>query len=168
MNKKKVIIVAASLMALVIAGGVATSVFAAEDSSLGIGKFFGKGHGQNFPEMTETQKAEIETEIDAVNAAIEAGDYNAWVAAVKAVNENCPTLEKINPDNFSRYVEARKLSDDAEAIFKELGIDGRGAMLGGGMGFNRSGMNGDHLGNFGRGGRGLGRMQNVNASNTDN
>lgn len=95
------------------------------------------------PELTTEQKAameakrsEVETKMTAVRAAITAGDYNAWVTAQKAIDEDCSLLTKITADNFSRYAEAQKLREQAMAIDKELGIEdlGRGGH-GRGMGF---------------------------------
>ncbi len=55
----------------------------------------------------------------AVQAAIEAGDYQAWQTAVG----DAPIGQKITADNFSRFVEAHQLMSQARAIFDELGID---------------------------------------------
>lgn len=93
----------------------------------------GKEAGINSENMTDAQKAEMEakkTEMDAkrsaVEAAITASDYNVWVTAEKAINENCPLLAKITADNFSKYVEANNLRKQADAIMKDLGVNGIG------------------------------------------
>lgn len=80
----------------------------------------------------EAKRAEMETKMAAVNSALTASDYTAWVAAEKALNENSPMLTKITADNFSKYAEAMKLRFQADAIMKDLGIDGPG--MGHGMG----------------------------------
>lgn len=93
----------------------------------------------NFKER-EAERAERQAKIDAVKSAIASGDYTAWAAAEKALDENSPLLEKITADNFNRYVEATKLRDQAHAIMTELGIDrgeGRGMGMGEGMGFGK-------------------------------
>lgn len=84
----------------------------------------GRGHGPaKMAELTDAQKAEMKAKFDAVKTALESGDYNAWVTAQKAVDENCPLLSKITADNFSKYVEASKLRNQADSIMKDLGID---------------------------------------------
>lgn len=60
----------------------------------------------------------------AIQAALDAGDYNAWVKAVGAKN---PLLKKITADNFSLYVQYKKLMKEgkyteAQTIGRELGI----------------------------------------------
>lgn len=88
-------------------------------------------------------RAGMETKMTAINAALEAGDYNAWVAAVGA---DCPMLEKINATNFNRYVEAHNLRQQEQEIMIELGLSrgegthmgtGRGVGKGMGRGFNK-------------------------------
>lgn len=94
-------------------------------------------------DMTGTQKAEMtanmvvmDTKIAAVQAALTASDYNAWVAAEKAINANCPLLTKITANNFGKYVEASNLRAQADTIMKDLGISGPGM---GGFGRGRGG-----------------------------
>lgn len=109
----------------------------------------GQGHGRGLfkenrikPEdMTDAQKAalearraEMETKITAVQAALSASDYNAWVAAEKAIDADCPMLSKITAANFSKYAEAMKLRLQADTIMKDLGVDGPGMGQGLGMG----------------------------------
>lgn len=88
---------------------------------------------KNFQDR-ETKMADRQKKMDAIRSAVTAGDYNAWVTAVKAINEKNPDLSKINADNFSRYAEASKLRDQADSIFKELGVNGGGMMRGEGRG----------------------------------
>ncbi|MCX6794603.1 MAG: hypothetical protein NTY31_01195 [Candidatus Falkowbacteria bacterium] len=88
----------------------------------------------------DAKKAEMDTKMTAVKAALTASDYTAWVAAEKTVNANSPLLTKITVDNFSKYVEANKLRTQADAIMKDLGIDGPGMSQGmGGFGPGRDG-----------------------------
>lgn len=108
----------------------------------------GRGHGRGLsqenrikPEdMTdaqkaalETKRAEMETKMTAVRAALTASDYSAWVAAEKAIDKDCPMLTKINADNFGKYAEAMKLRLQADAIMKDLGV-GMGQGMGQGLG----------------------------------
>jgi len=102
----------------------------------------------------KADQAERTAKEKAVSAALEAGSYDSWVAAVKAENSNAPVLAKINASNFARYVEAYKLQGQAHAIMTELGLNqgqGQGMGMGGfgghmerGLGFGLGGMmNGD-------------------------
>ena len=70
---------------------------------------------------------------EAVQAALKAGDYNAWV---QAVGTSSPMLTKINKDNFAKFVQAHELRLQADAIMTELGINpgegrGQGGMMNG-------------------------------------
>lgn len=153
MSKKKKYFISglAVLSVLAITAG-ASSVMAADTSANSLIDKFKIRHGQERQELTDDQKAEIKTKIEAVKSALEAGDYNAWVAAQKAINEDCPMLDKITSDNFSKYVEANNLRKQADNIMKDLGINDMG----------RGDMDGLGLGNGGFGGhRGAGRGQNV-------
>ncbi|OGF25403.1 hypothetical protein A2331_01145 [Candidatus Falkowbacteria bacterium RIFOXYB2_FULL_34_18] len=61
---------------------------------------------------------------EAVQAALSADDYNAWLTAV---GENCPILDKIDTaEKFARYAEAYKLMEQGREIMEELGINGPG------------------------------------------
>lgn len=92
----------------------------------------------------KAQEAKItdrQTKEAAVKAALEAGDYNAWVTAEKALNANAPVLQKINADNFSQYVQAYKLETQAQTILTGLGLpgNGMGKMMGAGPDFGSFG-----------------------------
>ncbi|MBI4778905.1 hypothetical protein HY797_00440 [Candidatus Falkowbacteria bacterium] len=135
----------------IISGVAALVIFAAAASAVSIASAAGnanenfsgfwKNRGQNSNNLTVEEKtarqAEMQTRITAVKAALDAGDYNAWV---KAVGENAPILKQINANNFNRFVEAHKLQEQANGIRQELGVS-RGGCLGeggGGMhGFGR-------------------------------
>ena len=65
----------------------------------------------------------------AVEAALTANDYNAWVLAEGA---NAPILKTINATNFSKYVEAYNLRQQADTIMTELGVT-KGEGMGMGM-----------------------------------
>lgn len=145
MKKKHLLASLAALGVITIASG-ATAVLAADTSLPTFGKF------RNQPELTAEQKTALETrkaEMDAKFAAIEAallkGDYNAWVTAQKALDADCPLLEKITALNFPRYVEANNLRLQADKIMEELGLTGeqfshrggQGKGLGQGLGLGR-------------------------------
>lgn len=139
-------VIAFSVLSMIASGALIAS--AASDTALSANAT-GRNHGRGFnkesmvklEDMTDTQKAALETrkaEMDlkqaAVKAAIVAGDYNAWVAAEKAMNEDCPLLSKITAANFSKYIEAYNLRAQADVIMKDLGIEGQGMNLGFGAG----------------------------------
>lgn len=65
-------------------------------------------------------QADREKKQAAVDAALQASDYNAWV---QAVGENSPILDKINASNFPKFVQAHQLRKQANAIMTELGLD---------------------------------------------
>ena len=138
-NKKYLVFGIIALTILVSAAGLTTAAMAS-DTGAGTGKAFNKFFGQKGERsqaLTDAQKVEMQAKLDAVKAALTAGDYNAWVTAVKALNANSPLLEKINSSNFSRYVEANKLQGQADSILKDLGIEGCGLGIGMGRGCNK-------------------------------
>lgn len=148
--KKKLIISGLAVLSVLAITAAASSVLAADssvDSSADSQSTKVRMH-RNMPELTDAQKAEMEakmaeqkTKMEAVETALTNGDYNAWILAQKAINENCPMLEKITADNFSKYVEANNLRKQADNIMKDLGIgEGREGMGLGGFG----GLNGGH------------------------
>ena len=84
---------------------------------------------------------------EAARAAVEAGDYEAWKAAIG----DSPMAEKITAENFSKMVEAHKLMlegkyEEARELKTEMGFNGMGRMGGmknmfsGGMDGMRSAM----------------------------
>lgn len=95
-----------------------------------------KGHGQN--QMTDEERTafqkEQEAKRQAVEAAVNANDYEAWV---KAAGDDCPMSDKINKDNFSKFAEAHRLRQSADKIMEELGIEKMGRGFGGQHGFNK-------------------------------
>lgn len=135
--KKSQLALGLTTLAIIGAVGISSSVLAANTTNTNNGLGLSRGNGQGLA-LTEEQKAErearrseMETKLSAVNTALEAGDYNAWVAAVGA---DCPMLEKINDYNFNRYVEAYKLRQQEQKIMEELGLNGGDIHAGLGMG----------------------------------
>ncbi len=143
--KKSYIISGVVALTILATATVAIPIVLATDSSDSKG-FFGRSRGHFSQGLTEEQKIEMQTKMDAVKAALEAGDYNAWVAAEKSINENSPVLEKINADNFASYVNAWSLRQQAGDIMEGLGL-GKGGDMGrrghasmvGGFGFGKIG-----------------------------
>jgi len=77
------------------------------------------------PELTE----EMETHRAAAEAAIAAGDYTAWVAAMG----DSPIVEQVTAAEFPRYMQmwnlmnqARDLTDQARTIGEEIGLEHAG------------------------------------------
>lgn len=95
-----------------------------------------KGYGQN--RMTDEERATFEEEREvrrqAVEAAVNANDYEAWV---KAAGDDCPMADKVNKDNFSKFAEAHRLRQAADKIMTELGIEKMGRGFGGQHGLGR-------------------------------
>ena len=121
-----------------------------------IKNFFGKEkHNQNAKNTNKTPKtaaelAALKTARDAktaaVTTALDNGNYDAWLAAVSALevnpnaNVNATTkangiTSKITRDNFPKLVEAYNLEKQLEAKLTELGINkGNGGERGMGLG----------------------------------
>jgi hypothetical protein len=75
-----------------------------------------------------------------IQAALDASDYNAWVAAMTADGKHPKVVDKITEENFAKFVAARNaaLSGDtqtANQLRQELGLGyGQGKHLGQMMG----------------------------------
>lgn len=138
MNKR--IVLASLIMIITLAAG--GTALAASNRSINQGL---KKINRQPIELTTEQKAELETkraamvnQKEAIEAALTAGDYQAWVSAQQAVDKDCPILTKITPDNFGRYLESWRLRQQAELIDQELGIDrGQANHRGGRFGFGQ-------------------------------
>ena len=93
---------------------------------------FNKGFNHNKDANSAAQLTALTAKKIAVEAAIKANDYNAWVTAV---GSNAPILQKINATNFSSFVQAYNLEQQANAIKTSLGLKGEPwGMLGMGNG----------------------------------
>jgi len=84
-------------------------------------------------------QAAMEAKHTAAQAAISAGDYDAWVAAE---GTNSLVVSKVTKDNFSKFIEAHNLMEQARTILSDMGIDsgegrGMGMRMGGGHGLNK-------------------------------
>lgn len=143
-NMKKKIVLSALALALAATMGLAYSVSAdetgfgpfkrgfkgnlTEEQRLKMQERFGAHMGVNLTDEKrselqaerEARWAERDTQREAAQAAIEAGDYLAWKAVV---GDNHPLADKITEANFARFVEAHKHMESAQAIFTELGIE---------------------------------------------
>jgi len=132
-------VVAFSVLSMLASGALVASAATTEAGSTtaaagnSYGRQFNQDRGAKFATLTDAQKAEMEanrtameTKFAAVKTALSAGDYNAWVTAQTAINEDCPLLTKITVDNFSQYVQAYNLRTQADTIMQDLGVDGPG------------------------------------------
>jgi hypothetical protein len=132
MKKSNILLTgAAALVALIAVNGIAFMSFAQDNTSdTDVDKPPCEFKMHKWQNLSEEEQADLKAQWEvkweemgakkeAALAAIKAGDYNAWV---QAVGEDCPMLEKINEDNFSRYTEAHNYMEQARAIFEELGI----------------------------------------------
>ena len=144
MKKSSIVISsAAALVAIIAVSGLAFSSFAANSDTAGsaINKpFFARGISdetrEQFQADREAFRAEREARHEAVEAVLDAGDYNAWV---EVVGEDAPILEKINANNFSRFMEAHKYMEQGRSIMEELGIEKGGFRMHGMGGFHGHG-----------------------------
>lgn len=126
MMKAKLLNIAA-ISALVLGAGAGTALASANGLSTGI---FNNLRGQK-PDI------QISLGLGAdLKAALEAGDYEAWVAALGDKEHVFSSI--INEDNFDRYAEAWRLKqagdyEAAAAIYEELGLKGGVGMVKGTM-----------------------------------
>ncbi len=139
---------AAALVALVAVAGMAMYTFAQDNTATDTptAPFFGRG-GMQWQNLTDEQKTQLEAqrqaqqekyqaERDEINAAMAKG-YDAWVTVVKKyMGENAPILSVINTGNFDKYVQAQGYSQQAQTLYDEIGLPGKGfgGCLGGGFG----------------------------------
>lgn len=84
------------------------------------GSFPGRGTG-----VSQEQKDEWAAQYEQMQAAMDAGDYDAWRALVP---ENSPLGDVITAENFDRFIEMHQLMNEAHDIAEELGLPGRQAM----------------------------------------
>ena len=134
---------AAAFVALIAIAGVSYYALAEEatanttSTATGTPGFFHHGMGRG--NLTPEQQTAMKAKFDAVKAALDSNNYDAWL---KAVGTDSPMTQKINQNNFSKLSEANGYMEKAQALMTELGIQGKG-MFG-----------------FGGGHRGFGMMRN--------
>lgn len=61
---------------------------------------------------------------EAVEQAVEVGDYDAWAALMKDNPRAEEMLKVITKDNFDKFAEAHELMEKARTINEELGLPG--------------------------------------------
>ena len=140
-NSNIIAISAALLVALAVIAGLTYNTLAA-DTSTSTDNSANNDNTGNLPcwrnkNLTPEQQSALEIKIQerqakstAVQAALDASDYDAWV---KAVGADAPILGKINRDNFSKLTEAYNDMKKATSIMSDLGVTGtgKGGMIGG-------------------------------------
>lgn len=137
--KHKTLALAVMTVAILAATVVgANQVSAAGHGAGGCGKAK-MGQGRQINQMTEVERQAWQVKHDAVTKAIEANDYNAWVAAKTALGVKCPMMDKITAENFGQYAEAQRLQLQAGKIMKGLGFEfnGFGIMKNKGVGMGQ-------------------------------
>lgn len=158
MNKK--LLVAGTLMTAMLATSGAALVGAQQSNqnatppAAGQNQTAPKAGDRMFKEIDPAKLAEMQAKHEAIDAAIESGNYDEWKKLMEEmVPDNTsgrtnPLLEKITKENFARFAEMHKLQEEAKdkldqagVIAKELGLP------------ERPGMGGPHMmkGGFGPG-----------------
>jgi hypothetical protein len=144
-NNKKIASLAAALVALVAVSGIAFSSFAQDDSAANdTNNCFGPKRMGAWQNLSDDEKAALEAgreaRQEAVRAALEAGDYQAWQ---EAVGENSPFYGKITTEeDFAKLTKAHSYLEKGRALMEELGVEkgfGPGMGMFGGYG-RRGGM----------------------------
>lgn len=145
-NKKSLTngVVIFALILLASGGLMAVNAAKADTAKNGRAGMF---QGEKFANLTTEQQAEIqakraeqeklrEARQATVQAALDKGDYQAWLTAVGTTN---PLAQKITAENFPKFVEAHKLRQQADKIMADLGLNGLGLMGQGQPGNGRHG-----------------------------
>lgn len=141
---------AAAVVALVAVAGIATTSFAFPGNGMQNNEDLAE-QGKNMVNISEEEREEwMENREDrraergdhreAVEDAVESGNYEAWT---EAVPESCPMAENINEDNFSKLIEAHEKREGARSIMEEIGVEKGAGQMGCSHG-DRGGM--DHPG----------------------
>jgi hypothetical protein len=161
MKKSNILMMgAAALVAIVAVSGVALMSYAQSTATgTNTGSLTGQfGPGKwmhNWSNLTEEQKAQLETKKQEWQAAAETkrtemntainGGYETWTAYVKKnMGENAPILSKITADNFSQYAQAHNYLEQARTILTKLGVEDGGFGSGLGLGKMGGGRGGCH------------------------
>lgn len=125
--KKSTKIIIPLLLAFVLLAAGSAPFFA---EAAGRNKGLGLNMGDKNKITVTAEKKKLSAEQAAVDKALAASDYNAWV---KAVGPNSPMLKKINAGNFPKLVEIYKLHKQIQIKMSELGLEqgpGVGMMMG--------------------------------------
>jgi hypothetical protein len=77
---------------------------------------------EQFDEMVE-KHAERQDHKEAMEAALESGNYDVWAALIAEQNPDAPILEKITEENFDKFVELHELREQEKVLAEELGLE---------------------------------------------
>lgn len=121
MNNQKKIVLGSFALALAVAAILGTSHISQAAGTKGASDS-GRG-ARHMMKMDSAKQAEMQTKHLAVEKAVEAGDYNAWL---EAIGDNSPLKGKITAANFSKLTQIHQLEKQQEALRAELGIENLG------------------------------------------
>lgn len=93
-------------------------------------------------EIRAAMEAKMTQERAETDAAIAAGDYNAWKTAIEKTGREAQITSIITEANFAKYAEMEGYMTKAKAIATELGLEGNGMGKGIGKGMGGSGCSG--------------------------
>jgi hypothetical protein len=93
-------------------------------------------------EIKAAMDAKMTQERAEIDAAIAAGDYDAWKTAVEKTGRGLQLTSIITEANFAKYVEMEGYMTKAKAISTELGLKGNGMGMGAGKGMGGRGCSG--------------------------
>jgi hypothetical protein len=105
MSRKQIISLGAVAVVLVAVIGLSMASYAAQDDG-----FKQENHPRFNSEEWQERKVEMEAKREVVIAAVESGDYQAWLAAVGADSK---LAEIVSEDEFPRLLEAHNLMQQA-------------------------------------------------------
>ncbi len=147
MNKKYII--ASSIVAFAVLLVGTTVASAAFRDGPDRGKNLTAEQKQERELMRTEKQAEMEAHREAMQTAMENGDYNTWKKLIEEKQaKRVNILDIINEDNFDKLVEMHNLKqagdmEGAKMIADELGLSGMG--MGGKMGRHFKGKGGGHF-----------------------
>jgi hypothetical protein len=142
MKKSKIALSVGFLAIMALVGGAFASMGANSTSAVSAaveGESTVAAPAQNFgrqfagrmsDEDRQVRFQEMEEKHDAVMAALEKRDYQAWL---DAAGTDCPMAEKVTEENFDKFAEAHGYIEQGRNMLSEMGIE-RGGGMGKGKG----------------------------------
>ena len=148
MNKKITVGLIGLATVIGVAGAAAATTYA-RGGSMMRGRY-GFEQSATSTAAFEAQRGAVIAQRDAMQKAIDAGDYTAWKAAADALDagRGFSLSSIITQANFPKFVEMNKLMQQADGIRKEIGLDryyyGMGSGMMGGRGYGGGMMGGSY------------------------
>lgn len=146
MSNKKTLTLGAVAVALVAVVGLSAFTFASDpaqpaaDNSVTAPCPFAERFKEGKGFLSEEQRSQMQVKQEAVKVALDAGDYQAWLAAVA----DSPMADQVTEDEFSKLLEAHQLMQEGQAKFEqakqlkdEIGLTMPGKGQGFGQGMHR-------------------------------